>query len=97
MQLSGVFTPLASSVYGTLAPESELVLHRVTKMMKHSKEEKTDVSFLHRVALQTAIIRATSLCLRARSAATLPECRDVPAPRDPGSAFADAGLRVSDL
>jgi hypothetical protein len=86
----GSFTPLASSVYGKLAPEAETVLMRVVSKLKSNRRERTDICFLHRVGLQVATIKATSLCLRARTLKTLPEC-DVP------TMVEDGGATVGDL
>jgi len=70
----GTFTPLACSVYGTLAPEAEQVLGKVVSKLWVERQSKEDTYFVHRVCLQLAVIRATSLCLRGRTLATLIDC-----------------------
>ncbi len=74
--LTGDFAPLVCSVYGTLAPESSRVLSLIIHKM--DKEDKESACFLQRVRLQTAIIKATSMCLRSRSAKVVPPCPTFP-------------------
>jgi hypothetical protein len=61
------FTPLASSVLGTLGPEAEQVL--LTLCSKLSKEggETAPTESHARMSIQAATIKATSLCLRSRN------------------------------
>ena len=66
--LSGTFAPLVCSVYGTLAPEAAKIISLVT----HGLDEVGDQEKSHTVAmqhfyLQTAIVKATSSCLRSRT------------------------------
>ena len=70
----GTFTPLACSIYGTLAPEAEQCLGKVVSKLRTERKSREDTSFVHRICLQLAVIRATSLCLRGRSLTTLPNC-----------------------
>jgi hypothetical protein len=53
-------------VYGTLAPESEQVLQRLAGMLAKRKEERGAIEHCARLKIQAAIVKATSLCLRAR-------------------------------
>ena len=64
--MGGSFTPLAASVYGTLAVESEQVLLRLAGLLAKRKEGRGAVEHCCRVKLQAAIVKATSTCLRAR-------------------------------
>ena len=64
--MGGSFTPLAASVYGTLAAESEQVLLRLAGLLAKRKEDRGAVEHCCRVKLQAAIVKATSTCLRAR-------------------------------
>ena len=80
----GTFTPLACSVYGTLAPEAAEVLSMVTRRVAARKDERPDVSFALRVKLHVAILRATSLCLRVRSHRT-PESPSDPEEMEDGA------------
>jgi len=73
----GKFIPLVCSVYGTLAPESARTLSQVTRALGGETEDRDDVAFLHRVCLQVAVIKATSMCLRARSQLNPPPMRRV--------------------
>ena len=68
----GGFIPLISTVYGTLGPAAALFAHRVAHGVDPDREEKSAVVDLHTTVLQAAIIKATSLCLRGRSLASLP-------------------------
>ena len=65
-RMGASFTPLACSVYGTLAPESTETLATVLRKMKPTRDEKKDTTALHRMKLQAAIVKATALCLRTR-------------------------------
>ena len=75
---AGTFTPLVCSVYGTLAPDAAKTLQLVVKGRDDEQPEKTHMISLQRVYLQTAIIKATSMCLRSRSADVLPEAASFP-------------------
>ena len=89
----GKFVPLVCSVYGTLAPESERTLSCVTRALGGETEDRDDVAYLHRVCMQVAVIKATSLCLRARSQINPPPCDAYPeALADAKVTIADAGL-----
>ena len=68
----GSFTPLVCSVYGTLAPAAASTAHRVARALDPDREECDAVLDLHAGMLQAAIIKATSLCLRARAWRALP-------------------------
>ena len=68
----GYFTPLVCSVYGTLAPASAITAHRVARNVDSGREEHDAVLDLHAVMMQVAVIKATALCLRARSWQVLP-------------------------
>jgi hypothetical protein len=65
--LGGTFVPLVCSIYGTLAPECVKALNKVVADLNGDKPEKRSTASYHRVGLQVAILKATSLCLRARS------------------------------
>ena len=69
----GDFAPLICSVYGTLAPESAKLLTRITRGLD-KEQDKDAAMWMARAQLQTAIIKATSLCLRSRSASKIPPC-----------------------
>ena len=62
----GTFTPLACSVYGTLAQESERVLLQIIAKLSDKKGERRATAHCARLRIQLAIIRATSLCIRGR-------------------------------
>jgi len=62
----GTFVPLVCSVYGTLGVAAAQTSHRAARRVE-GREERDAALDLHRVVLQAAIIKATSLCLRARS------------------------------
>ena len=66
-RMGATFTPLACSICGTLATESTQTLAAVVRKVQQSKWERTDADSLHRLKLQMAITKATSLCLRGRS------------------------------
>lgn len=68
----GTFTPLVCSVYGTLAPAAASTAARVARGVDANREERDAVVDLHSAVLQAAVIKATALCLRARSFAVLP-------------------------
>ena len=53
------------------------MLGKALTKLKAERKTKEDTSFVHRVCLQLAIIKATSLCLRGRTLTSLPD-RDVP-------------------
>lgn len=63
---SGWVTLFAACVYGTLAAESEQVLSRLTGMLTKRKEERGVSENCACIKIQAAIVKATSLCLRAR-------------------------------
>jgi hypothetical protein len=86
----GTFVPLVCSVYGTLAPESIKALNKVVAELDGDKPEKRSTASMHRVGLQVAILKATSLCLRARSVEKTPESEEVEALEDSRVALADA-------
>ena len=67
------FTPLAASVYGTLAPRAEQVLQRLAGLLAKRKEERGVIEHCARLKIQSAIVKATSLCLRARCLNHLPD------------------------
>ncbi len=67
----GDFAPLICSIYGTLAPESAKLLTRVTRGLD-KEQDKDAAMWMARAQLQTAIIKATSLCIRSRSAPKIP-------------------------
>lgn len=68
----GTFTPLICSVYGTLAPAAAATAARVARGVDAGREERDAVVDLHAAMLQAAVIKATALCLRARSFSVLP-------------------------
>ena len=68
----GAFTPLICSIYGTLAPAAATTAHRVARRADPDREECDATIDLHAVIIQTAVIKATSLCLRARSWTQIP-------------------------
>ena len=68
----GSFTPLVCSVYGTLAPAASKLANQVARQVDPEREERDAVLDLHQVVLQTSILKAASLCILARSWATLP-------------------------
>ena len=68
----GTFTPLVCSVYGTLAPSAAATSHQAARRVDPDRDERDAVLDLHGAILQAAAIKATSLCLRARSWAVLP-------------------------
>ncbi len=68
----GSFIPLVCSVYGTLAPAASKLANQVARQVDPEREERDAVLDLHQVVLQTSILKAASLCIRARSWAALP-------------------------
>ena len=68
----GTFTPLVCSIYGTLAPSAATTAHKVARRVDPDREERDAVLDLHSAMIQAATIKATSLCLRARSWSVLP-------------------------
>jgi hypothetical protein len=73
-RLAGTFAPLVCSVYGTLAPEASSILSRVVNGLDTKRREKSDTATMQEVYLQTAIVKATSMCLRSRGRPVHPEC-----------------------
>ena len=73
-----VFVPLVCSVYGTLAPEAAKALTLAIRRMKGEDSELGHKFSMQRIYLQTAILKATSLCIRGRSTTVPPECRSFP-------------------
>ena len=71
----GTFTPLVCSVYGTLGPAAMMTAGRVARSIDPEGEERHASKDLHRVMIQAAVVKATSLCLRARSRSKLPELK----------------------
>ena len=68
----------------------------VVNGLDSGRREKQDTASMQRVYLQVATIRATSLCLRARSCTLQPECTAHPeALDDPVSAAADTAPALS--
>ena len=68
----GRFTPLVCSIFGTLAPRAATTAHKVARAVDPDRDERDAVLDLHAVQIQAAIIKAVSLCLRARSSCKLP-------------------------
>ncbi len=62
----GSFTPLICSICGTLAPAAATLAHKVANKVDPEREERDAVLDLHHVMLQTAILKAVSLCIRSR-------------------------------
>jgi hypothetical protein len=78
-ELSGAtFAPLVCSVYGTLAPESAAVLAATIGKLDEENAEKRSTGRMLRVALQISILKATSLCIRARSLTEAPQVSESP-------------------
>ena len=93
IQLIGDFAPLACSVYGTLAPEAAKIMCKVRGTGGDDKEQDA-TTYMHRVQLQAAIIQATSLCLRSRSADEPPPVPEFPEALDDCLVgLADSGAR----
>jgi hypothetical protein len=68
----GSFSPLVCSVYGTLGPRAAATAHQAARRVDPERDERDAVMDLHGAMIQAAVIKATSLCLRARSWAVLP-------------------------
>ena len=94
--LGGTFVPLVCSVFGTLAPESAKMLSHIVGELKEEQPEKRCTTKMQRVALQVAILKATSLCLRARSVTSLPEAPEPQGYEDCRVAHADARPALDD-
>ena len=92
----GSFTPLICSIYGTLAPAAAKLAHKVANKVDPEREERDVVLDLHHVMLQTAILKAVSLCIRARSWAALPSVAPSDALED-ASGWMAAGDARADL
>ena len=68
----GSFTPLVCSIYGTLAPAAATVAQKVARGVDPDRDERDATLDLHAAMMQAAVVKATNLCLRARSWAVLP-------------------------
>ncbi len=90
----GSFTPLVCSIYGTLGPAASMTAHRVARNVDPDRDERDAVLDLHHVMLQAAILKATSLCLRARAWSALPNTSAVPSLEDHTGWLAEAGARA---
>jgi hypothetical protein len=88
--LGGTFVPLVCSVNGTLAPEAAKTLTQTIAKLNEENAEKRSTGKLVRVSLQVAILKATSLCLRARSVDDVPEAPEREVLEDCVAALADA-------
>ena len=74
--IGGVFAPLVCSVTGVLAPEAMKVLSLVVHDLDVERPEMKSTAKMLQVSLQIAILKATSLGLRARARTVPPqECR----------------------
>jgi hypothetical protein len=71
--MGSTFAPLVCSIYGTLAPEAAKILTILVGSLDEENQEKRSTGKLLRVALQVAILKATSLCLRARAMEAPPQ------------------------
>ena len=56
----------------TLGAVAAPTAHRRARRMDEGREERDSVLDLHQVMIQTAVLKATSLCLRARSWLDMP-------------------------
>jgi hypothetical protein len=74
VQPLGKFAPLVCSIYGALAPEASRTLSLVSRGLDSKAGEREEAAFLHRVYLQVATLKASSMCLRARAQFTPPPC-----------------------
>ena len=68
----GTFVPLVCSIYGSLGPSACRFAHRVAQNADADRDEKDATMDLHATMIQTAVLRAVSLCLRARSWGSTP-------------------------
>ena len=93
--LGTTFVPLVCSVYGTLAPESARTIAKVVGELEE-RAEKRCTSKMIRIGLQVAILKATSLCLRARSVAEVPEAPEPAGFEDCQVAYADSRPALDD-
>lgn len=71
----GSFIPLVCSIYGTLGPAAAMTAHRVARSVDPERVERSACLDLHHVMIQTAVLKATSLCLRARTVTVLPSSK----------------------
>jgi len=90
----GTFTPLVCSIYGTLAPAAAKLANKVANKVDPEREERDAVLDLHHVMLQTAIMKAVSLCLRSRSWAVLPSVAPADALEDASGWLLAADARL---
>ena len=90
----GTFTPLVCSVYGTLAPAAAKVAHQVAQQVDPDREERDAVMDLHRTMIQVSVLKAVSLCIRARSWASLPVVPGVEALEDASGWLASVDVRA---
>ena len=90
----GSFSPLVCSIYGTLGPAAALTAHRIARNVDPDRDERDAVLDLHHVMLQASILKATSLCLRARAWSALPKASAVPSLEDHTGWLAEAGARA---
>jgi hypothetical protein len=88
--LGATFVPLVCSVYGTLAPEAAKTLTLAVAKLNEETEEKRSTGKLLRVGVQVAILKATSLCLRARSMDDIPDPHAIAELEDCVMALVDA-------
>ena len=86
----GSFAPLVCSVYGSLAPSAAATANLAARRVDPDRDERDAVLDLHGAMIQAAAIKATSLCLRARSWAVLPR-------PDPAGSLEDASGRMIGL
>ena len=68
-----------------------LEAHRVARQVDPDRQERDAIMDLHHVILQVAVLKATSLCLRARSWNAIPTVTVAADLEDPVSSLADAG------
>jgi hypothetical protein len=89
----GSFVPLVCSCFGTLGPAAQTLAFRVARRVDPDRDARDAVMDLHHAVMQVAILKAVSLCLRARSWALVPAVREMEVVEDPVRAVDDAGIR----
>lgn len=68
----GTFVPLVCSIYGSFAPSARRFARQVAANIDADRDERDQVMDLHSTMVQVAVLRAVSLCLRARSWGAVP-------------------------
>ena len=88
--IGGSFAPLVCSVTGVLAPEASKILSLVVHGLDAERPEMKSTAKMLQVALQIAVLKATSLGLRARARVLPPKSAEPSSLADCPVSLADA-------